>query len=84
MFRRSSFDPRRHRAPSFVCAVNHCSNTAMRSVGLPTMAVEEMYAKLDPEEETRKAFRLFDDDGLGKVLTKGQPRSSIAVGNWWP
>ena len=30
-------------------------------------AVQEKYAKLDPEEQIKKAFTLFDSDGLGKV-----------------
>lgn len=34
---------------------------------IPTRAVEARYAKLDPEEEIRKAFWLFDDEGTGKV-----------------
>lgn len=44
--------------------------------------MEARYAKLDPEEEIRKAFRLFDTEGTGKVKANTQARTD-AQKNWY-
>eukprot|EP00903_Cladosiphon_okamuranus_P013667 g12728.t1 len=52
-------------------------------VDLPTFRriMEARYAKLDPEEEIRKAFRLFDTEGTGKITVKNLQRVAKELGD---
>ncbi|CAN0102794.1 unnamed protein product [Ascophyllum nodosum] len=51
-------------------------------VDLPTFRriMQEKYAKLDPEEQIKKAFTLFDSDGLGKITVEDLRRVSKELG----
>lgn len=39
----------------------------LRRVYHSLSAAGERYAKIDPEEKTKEAFRMFNRDGIGKV-----------------
>jgi centrin-3 len=42
--------------------------------------VSEKYLARDPEEEIRKAFRLFDEDGTGRISLKNMRRVARELG----
>jgi len=43
-------------------------------------AVTERYLSRDPEEEIRKAFKLFDEDGVGRISLKNMRRIARELG----
>jgi hypothetical protein len=42
--------------------------------------VTERYLSRDPEEEIRKAFKLFDEDGVGRISLKNMRRIARELG----
>lgn len=56
----------------------NCSLCSLHSL-LPR-TVTEKYLSRDPEEEIRKAFKLFDEDGIGKISLKNMRRIARELG----
>ncbi|CBN79657.1 centrin [Ectocarpus siliculosus] len=80
LIRSLGFPVRRAEVPLIVHRANPDSDG---EVDLPTfrLIMETRYAKLDPEEEIKKAFRLFDIEGTGKITVQNLRRVSKELGD---
>ncbi|CAM9344701.1 unnamed protein product [Pylaiella littoralis] len=80
LIRALGFPVRRSEVPLIVHRADPDSDG---QVDLPTfrLIMEARYAKLDPEEEIRKAFRLFDIEGTGKITVENLRRVSEELGD---
>ncbi|CAM9946220.1 unnamed protein product, partial [Discosporangium mesarthrocarpum] len=79
LIRALGFSVKRTEVPRMVHLANpDCGNT----VDLDTFkaVVAGKYAALDPQEEIKKAFHLFDDDGTGKITMKNLRRVTKELG----
>lgn len=73
------FEPKRDEIRKLIASVDAEGTGTIEYNDFLSMMTEKMLAR-DPKEEMLKAFRLFDDDGTGKITFKNLKRVAKEIG----